>query len=97
QARGRITLFPGFGQRYSKPNVPAATAEYVHIAREAGLSPAAMALAWARTRWYVGSVILGATTREQLRENLDSMELVLKDEILERIEMVHRLYPNPAP
>jgi aryl-alcohol dehydrogenase-like predicted oxidoreductase len=97
QARGRITLFPGFGQRYSKPNVPAATAEYVRIAREAGLSPSAMALAWARTRWYVDSVILGATTLEQLRENLDSMELILKDEVLERIEMAHRLYPNPAP
>lgn len=97
QAHGRITLFPGFGQRYHKPNVPAATAEYVRIAQEAGLSPAAMALAWARTRWYVGSVILGATTLDQLKEDLDSMELILKDDVLERIEMVHRLIPNPAP
>src|SRR5574340_1227079 len=63
--RGRVTLFPGFGQRYHKPNVPHATKEYVRIAREAGLSLAQMALAYARTRWFTTSVLLGATTLEQ--------------------------------
>ena len=96
-AKGRITLFPGFGQRYSKPNVPAATKEYVRIAQEAGLSPATMALAFARTRWFNSSVILGATTLEQLKENLDSAEVTLTKEVLEKIETVHSLYPNPAP
>lgn len=97
QAHGRITLFPNFGQRYAKPNVPAATKEYVNIAREAGISPTQMALAFARTRWFTSSVILGATTMEQLKENLDSMALQLSAEVLERIEEVHRRYPNPAP
>jgi aryl-alcohol dehydrogenase-like predicted oxidoreductase len=97
QAHGRITLFPNFGQRYNKPNVPAATKEYVNIAREAGLSPAQMAQAFARTRWFTSSVILGATTMEQLKENLDSVELQLSAEVLARIEEVHRRYPNPAP
>jgi aryl-alcohol dehydrogenase-like predicted oxidoreductase len=97
KAHGRITLFPGFGQRYNKPNVPAATKEYVRIAQEAGLTPATMALAFARTRWFASSVILGATTLEQLQENLDSAEVMLSAEILEKIEAVHRLYPNPAP
>jgi aryl-alcohol dehydrogenase-like predicted oxidoreductase len=97
KAHGRITLFPGFGQRYNKPNVPAATEEYVRIAQEAGLTPATMALAFARTRWFASSVILGATTLEQLQENLDSAEVMLSAEILEKIEAVHRLYPNPAP
>lgn len=96
-AHGRITLFPNFGQRYYKPNVPAATKEYVRIATEAGLSPAQMALAWARTRWFTSSVILGATTLAQLKENLDSMDATLPKEVLEQIEAVHRLYPNPAP
>ncbi len=96
KAHGRITLFPGFGQRYNKPNVPAATQEYVRIAREAGLTPATMALAFARTRWFASSVILGATTLEQLQENLDSGKVALSAEILEKIEAVHRLYPNPA-
>ncbi len=96
-ARGRITLFPGFGQRYAKPNVPAATREYVRIAREAGLSPAQMALAYVRTRWYVASTIVGATTLAQLGENLGSAGITLPADVLEQIEDVHRRYPNPAP
>jgi aryl-alcohol dehydrogenase-like predicted oxidoreductase len=96
-AKGRITLFSNFGQRYAKPNVPAATKEYVRIAREASLSPAQMALAFARTRWFNSSVILGATNLNQLKENLDSAEVVLSAEVLEQIEAVHKLYPNPAP
>ena len=96
-AKGRITLFPNFGQRYAKPNVPAASKEYVRIAQEAGLSPATMALAFARTRWFTSSVILGATNLKQLKENLDSAEVVLSAEALEKIEAAHRRYPNPAP
>ena len=96
-AQGRITLFPSFRQRYAKPNVPAASKEYARIAREAGLSPAQMALAFARTRWFTGSVILGATSLQQLKENLDSAEVVLSTEVLEKIEAVHKVYPNPAP
>jgi aryl-alcohol dehydrogenase-like predicted oxidoreductase len=56
-----------------------------------------MALAFARTRWFTGSVLLGATNLNQLQENLDSAELVLPAEVLEKIEAVHKLYPNPAP
>lgn len=97
QAKGRITLFQGFGQRYNKPGVPAASKEYVRIAREAGLSPAQMALAFARTRWFNSSVILGATSVQQLQENLGSAEVTLAAELLEKIEAVHKLHPNPAP
>ncbi|MDO8350758.1 MAG: aldo/keto reductase, partial [Gallionella sp.] len=96
-APGRITLFPGFGQRYNKPNVPAASREYVRIAQQAGLNPAQMALAYARTRWFTASVILGATTLSQLQENLDSSELMLSADVIGQIEAVHKLYPNPAP
>jgi aryl-alcohol dehydrogenase-like predicted oxidoreductase len=97
KAAGRITLFPGFGQRYHKVNVPAASAAYVQIAQQAGLNPAQMALAYARTRWFTASVILGATTTAQLQENLDSVELTLPAEVTEQIEAAHKLYPNPAP
>ena len=95
--KGRINLFSGFGQRYNKPNVPSATKEYVRIARDAGLTPATLALAFARTRWFTSSVILGATTLDQLKENLASAEFVLTANILEEIEAVHQRYPNPAP
>ena len=96
-AHGRITLHPNFGQRYNKPNVPAATKEYADIARQAGLSPATMALAYARTRWFTSSVILGATTLEQLKENLHSAEVTLTADVLVKIDGVHKRYPNPAP
>jgi len=96
-ARGRITLFQNFGQRYAKPNVSTASREYVRVAKESGLSPATMALAYARTRWFNNSVIIGATNLEQLKENLDSAKVVLSAEVLEKIEAVHKLYPNPAP
>ncbi|GAB1233521.1 NADP(H)-dependent aldo-keto reductase [Ferrigenium sp. UT5] len=97
QAHGRITLFPGFGQRYNKPNVPAAAAEYARIAREAGLHPVTLALAFARTRRFTSSVILGATTPDQLKQDLDSAEIVLSTEVLAMIENVQQRYPNPAP
>jgi aryl-alcohol dehydrogenase-like predicted oxidoreductase len=54
-------------------------------------------LAFARSRWFNSSVILGATNLNQLKENLDSAEVVLSAEVLEKIEAVHKLYPNPAP
>jgi len=97
QADGRITRFPGFGQRYQKPNVSVAVAEYLRIAREAGLDPAQMALAYARTRWFTTSTIVGATTLVQLKSNLDSAELTLSVDVLEKIDAVHAKYPNPAP
>ena len=97
QELGRITLFPNFGQRYNKPNVPAATKEYLRIAQQHGMSPATLALAFARTRWFASSVILGATSLEQLKENLDSAEVMLSQEVLEQIEAVHKQHPNPAP
>jgi len=97
RADGRITRFPGFGQRYLKPNVPAASAEYVRIARAAGLDPAQMALAFVRTRWFTASTIVGATTMAQLQANLASAELGLSAEVLAAIDAVHARYPNPAP
>ncbi len=96
-AKGRITQFANFGQRYAKPNVAAASKEYVRIAQEAGLTPATMALAFARTRWFIGSVIIGATNLDQLQEILDSAKVVLPAEVLAKIEAVHTMYPNPAP
>ncbi len=97
QTKGRITQFPNFGQRYAKINVPAAVAEYVRIAQKVGISPTQMALAFVRTRWFTSSVILGATSLQQLEENLASVEITLSAETLKQIDAVHLRYPNPAP
>jgi aryl-alcohol dehydrogenase-like predicted oxidoreductase len=92
---GRMTLYPDFGQRYKKPNVPTAVSAYVQLAQQHGLSPAKMALAFIRSRPFVASTIIGATTMPQLQENLDCIEL--SAEQLSSIEEIHLRYPNPAP
>lgn len=94
---GRMTLFSGFGQRYLKPNVQEAVAEYVAIAQRHDLSPVALALAFVRQSWFVTSTIIGATSPNQLQENLASLEVNLSTEILAEINAVHSRYPNPAP
>ena len=96
-ANSRFTLFDGFANRYRKPNVPEAVAAYAALARQHGLSPAQLALAFVRSRWFVTSTILGATTLEQLEENLGSIEVALTPELLAAIDAIHARYPSPAP
>ncbi len=95
-AGARLTLFKDY-QRYCKPNGFKATEEYVALAREHGLDPAQMALAFINSRPFITSTIIGATTLEQLRTDIDSVEVNLTKEVLDRIEEIHNRYPNPAP
>lgn len=95
-ANGRITLFSRF-TRYTNPQAQAACSRYVALAREHGLDPAQMALAFVTRQPFVTSNIIGATSLEQLESNLGSLSLELGDELLEAIEAVHRAQPNPAP
>jgi aryl-alcohol dehydrogenase-like predicted oxidoreductase len=92
---GRFTLFPEFGQRYRKLNVPAAVEAYAKLAVERDLSPASMALAFIRSRPFVASTIVGATTIKQLQMNLSNVELDAA--LINAIELIHARYPNPAP
>jgi aryl-alcohol dehydrogenase-like predicted oxidoreductase len=96
QAAGRMTRFSNFGARYLKPAVPGAIEAYVKLAREHGLSPAQMALAWVSSRWYVASNIIGATTMAQLKENIGSLDVVITPELDAAIEAIHKQSPNPA-
>ncbi len=92
----RITLFERF-VRYNTPNADEASAEYVKIAQEAGLDPAQMALAWVTAQPHVASNIIGATTMEQLKSNIGSIDIQLSGEVLKRIDEVHARFPNPCP
>lgn len=92
----RLTLFDYF-TRYTSARGVEATRRYVETARAAGLSPAVMALAYVNSRDFVTSNIIGATTMEQLRENLSSAEVALDDATLAAIEKVHEELPNPSP
>ncbi|MGE5493379.1 MAG: aldo/keto reductase [Actinomycetota bacterium] len=97
KAHGRVTLFSGFAQRYAKPRVPEAVANYAAIAQKHGLTLTQLALAFAYQRWCVASSIIGATSMVQLKENLDADQVVLSPEVLAEIEQAHLAYPNPAP
>ncbi|MDG1571686.1 NADP(H)-dependent aldo-keto reductase [Robiginitalea sp. M366] len=94
--KARVTLFPNYS-RYSGETAVKATEAYKAIADRHGLSLAQMSLAYVNTRPFLTSNIIGATSMEQLRENIDSIHVELTPEILEEIEGVHERYPNPAP
>ncbi len=92
----RLTLFPQF-KRYFAAQAEAATGAYVRLAREAGLDPAVMAIAFANSRPFVTSTIVGVTTAEQLKINLSAEEVILPEDVISAIEDIHREHPNPAP
>ncbi|PAU75869.1 NADP(H)-dependent aldo-keto reductase [Halomonas salipaludis] len=94
--KGRLTLFERF-KRYTSEVAEEATRAYVQIAREHGLDPAQMALAYVNSRPFLTSNIIGATNMEQLESNLASESLRLDQEVLEAIEAVHRRLPTPCP
>ncbi|MDV6318096.1 NADP(H)-dependent aldo-keto reductase [Chromohalobacter sp. HP20-39] len=94
--QGRLTLFERF-KRYTSDLAEEAIGAYVGIAREHGLDPAQMALAYVNSRSFLTSNIIGATTLEQLDANLASEDLTLDASVLEAIEAVHRQHPNPCP
>ena len=95
-ANSRLALFDRF-QRYNNPQVELATQAYVALAREHGVDPAQLALAYVTSRPFVTSNIIGATNLEQLVSNLGSVEVKLTDELLAGIEAIHVRQPNPAP
>ncbi|KAG4080938.1 hypothetical protein HA402_010109 [Bradysia odoriphaga] len=92
----RLSRYTRF-TRYSNTQAEAAARDYVLLAREHGLAPAQMALAWVNQRPFVTSNLIGATTLEQLRENIESLAVTLTPEVLEAIERIHVQYPSPAP
>ena len=95
-ANSRLTLFERF-QRYNNPQTDRAAKAYVELARQHGLDPAQMALAYVNQQPFVTSNIIGATTLEQLESNLGSIDVTLSEEVLAGIEAIHVAQPNPAP
>ena len=92
----RITLFPSY-KRYSGETAILATQKYADLAKEHNISISQMALAFVTSRPFVTSSIIGATSMEQLKENIGSIDLELNEEILNDIESIHNTVPNPAP
>jgi aryl-alcohol dehydrogenase-like predicted oxidoreductase len=92
----RITLFPQFA-RYNSAQCTEATRLYQEIAHQHGLTLTELALAFVEEQAFVTSTIIGATTIEQLKENIATIDVVLSDEILKAIDEVQTIIPNPAP
>lgn len=92
----RLTEYDRF-DRYVNEQAKSATVEYAKIAADAGLDMAQMSLAFVNSRSFVTSNIIGATSTEQLKSNIDSVDVTLSSEVLEAIEAVHTRQPNPSP
>src|SRR5574343_316532 len=91
-AAGRLTQWPAFGQRYTKPNVAPAVTAYVDLAKRYALSPTQLALGFVRSRWFVASTIIGASSLAQLQETLPAMLTPLSNDILAEIDAIHLRY-----
>ena len=84
----RLTKWRFFG-RYLTPRARAATEKYINLAKSHDLDPSQMALAYVNDRPFVTANIIGATTMEQLKINIDSINLTLDETVLKAIEEIH--------
>lgn len=94
--KGRLTLFDRF-TRYTNPEAIKATELYVEIAQSHNMSAAQMALAFVNAQGFLTSNIIGATTMEQLKENIESIHVSLSDDVVAAINDIHTKISNPSP
>ena len=92
----RLSLFPNLS-RFSGENSMRATEFYNEIAKKHEMSLTQMSLSFVNSRSFVTSNIIGASKLSQLKENIESINIDLSDDVLSEIEKVHNMIPNPAP
>tara|TARA_B100001057_G_scaffold491687_1_gene582464 strand:+ start:756 stop:1793 length:1038 start_codon:yes stop_codon:yes gene_type:complete len=92
----RQALFKGW-ERHLNPLAMKAYEEYFKLAKEYNMTMASLAQAFVNTRPFVTSNIIGATTIDQLKENIASVNIELSDELLDKINIIHNNNPNPSP
>jgi len=92
----RLKLFPRFA-RYSNEQATKATKLYLELAEENNMSLAQMSLAFVNQRPFITSNIIGATSLTQLKENIESINIELTSDLIEKINAIHSIIPNPAP
>ena len=96
QPTSRLGLFPQF-TRYASENCLKATQLYQELAQNNGLTLTQMALAFVNHQSFVTATIIGATTVEQLKENIAAFDVKLTPEIISGINKIQAVYPDPAP
>nr|XP_043629070.1 protein tas-like [Erigeron canadensis] len=97
--KGRLQLFPGYMERYNKSIAKEATAQYIEMAKKHGLSPVELALGFVRDRPFMASTIIGATSLEQLKEDIDAFlttERPLNPDVMADIETIFKRYKDPT-
>lgn len=94
--KARVTLFPNFN-RYSNEQAVLATQKYADLANAHGLTPTQLSLAFVNTRPFVTANIIGATTMDQLKENIESINVDITPELYEGIQAIHKQHPIPSP
>ncbi|HLX81687.1 MAG TPA: aldo/keto reductase [Burkholderiales bacterium] len=94
--KARLQKFPDFGERYKRPRVLAAAAEYRKLAQKHRLPLAGVALAFTRSRFFTASTIIGATSIAQLEELSGFFDMNLPQEVQADIEAVNAIYPSPC-
>ena len=86
-----------FWSRYRKPNTEKAVEEYYKISKKYNLDISQMSIKFCEVQDFMTSVIIGATTMEQLKTNIESVKVKLDKEIIKEINEVQKIYPNPCP
>ena len=92
----RMSLFKGW-ERHLNPLAMKAYDEYYKLAKECKITMVQLAQAFVNSRPFVTSNIIGATTMDQLKENIQSVNIVLTDEMMDKINLIHNNNPNPSP
>ena len=92
----RYTLWPARFSRHHTKRGEIAMEKYVKLAKKHNIAPSTFANAFVNDRPFVTSNIIGATTMNQLKENIDSIDITLSKETLEEIENIHLSDPNPC-
>ena len=93
----RLDLFYENYPRYHNERTYEAVDEYFKISEKYKISLSQLALAFVNSRDFVTSNIIGATTMEQLQENIDSIDISLNENVMNEINLIHEKIPNPAP
>ncbi len=93
----RLDLFYENYPRYHNGRTYEAVDEYFKISEKYKISLSQLALAFVNSRDFVTSNIIGATTMEQLQENIDSINITLNENVMNEINLIHEKIPNPAP
>ena len=93
----RIDRDGDFWTRYQKPNMEKAVEEYFKISKKYDVNFTKMSLKFCEIQPFMTSVIIGATTMEQLKENIESVNINLTSDLIKDLNEIQKIYPNPCP